>query len=64
MDKQQYRRFISTAIAVSYTGIIMVFRSIRETEYVRLHSKFPVLLTTFSPVHLCYFNVRFFACRP
>jgi len=64
MEKQQYRRFISTAIAVSYTGIITVFRSIRETEYMGFNHKFPVPLKTFSLDHLCYFIVRFFACKP
>ena len=50
---QQHRRFIRTAIAVSYTGIFMIFRSKRGTECMGLHSKFPVLLTIFSLDHLC-----------
>jgi len=64
MEKQQYRQFISTAIAVSYTGIIVVFRSKRGTECMGLHSKFPVFLTTFSLDYLYYCIVRFFACKP
>ena len=64
MEKQQYRRFVSTAIAVSVTGIITDFRNMRVTEYMELHSKFPVPLTTFNLDHLCYFIVRFFARKP